>query len=253
MSARVILDSAELRVRRPSDPGTDCTRSIHGARRLAAVLLLMQSSPAWCVSLPELHSVTDGHSRRIEARVDGCPVSLEWRAVEPALIHYRNDCSQTTDDKAALLASMLQRLLTECTADCPVRTLFIGRMVETFPGFAQRLALAASRSRRWDSVRARRESGYANRFYAEFARQPGMFVELEAALRPLGFTVTLSAVEKVLAARPKETPFGDWLVAQGVANSSRVPFDALAWFRLAPVEQPGMTVPQKGETRRGPS
>lgn len=189
--------------------------------------------------------MTDAHSRLIEARVDGCPVSLEWRDVEPELIHYRNDCSQTTEDKAALLASMLQRLLAECRAGCPVRTLFIGRMVETFSTLAQRLGLAASRSRAWDSARARRESGYANRFYVDLARQPGMFPELEAALRPLGFTVSLTAVEKVLATRPKETPFGGWLLAQGVAPRSHVPFDALAWFRLAPVERPGMTVPAK--------
>ena len=198
---------------------------------VVAALLLMLWSPAWCS--PELHSVTDAHSRRIEAQVNGCPVSLEWRAMEPALTHYRNECSQSTEDKAALLASMLQRLLAECGAGCRSRTLLIGRMVETFPAFAQRLALAAFRSRAWDSVRARRESGYANRFYADLARQPGMFSELEAAMRPLGFTVSLTAVEKVLVARPKETPFGDWLLAQGVAPRSRVPFDALTWFRMA--------------------
>jgi len=202
---------------------------------VVAALLLMLSLPAWC----ELNSVTDAHSRRIEAQVDGCAVSLEWRAVEPELIHYRNECSQSTEDKAALLASMLQKLLAECGAGCRPRTLFVGRMVETFPAFAQRLALAAFRSRAWDSVRARRESGFANRFCADLARQPGMFSELETALRPLGFAVSLTAVEKVLIARPKETPFGDWLLVQGVAPRSRVPFDALTWFRLA------STVPAK--------
>jgi hypothetical protein len=49
----------------------------------------------------------------------------------------------------------------------------------------------------------------------------------------------------VLAARPKETPFGDWLLAQGVTPRSRVPFDALAWFRLAPVDRASMTAPAK--------
>jgi len=202
-----------------------------GRWAVAALVLGIAQLPIRAAA--DLQVPSTGDSRQVaSSRIDGCEAALEWRAAEPALVRYRNDCEQAVADKAQLLASMLHEFAPDPAARAGLQTLFVGRMVLTFPELAQRVALAAARRSDWEPARVWRDVHYANRFYVQVGGQPWLFPELQTALAPLGYSVSLTTAEKVLAGRPRETPFEGWLLAQGVGPRERVPFDAMVWFRL---------------------
>ena len=115
-----------------------------------------------------------------------------------------------------------------------IRTLFVGRLVLTFPEIAQRLASAASESPEWDAKKAWKESGYSNRFVLQLLKQDHLFPELQEALDEFGFQVHIASVEKILMAKPKDISFGSWLLEQGADPQTKLPFDAMTWFHLEP-------------------
>ncbi|MGD9850959.1 MAG: hypothetical protein AB7T38_06815 [Nitrospirales bacterium] len=167
--------------------------------------------------------------------MDGCRVSLERQKKESHLLHFRHDCLQALEKKLALLVHMLEKLVPDLEDRRTIRTLFVGRIVQTFPEFAQRLARAASGDPNWDGKRPWREPGYSNRFVFQLMKEGNLFPELTAKLEPLGYAVEVASVEKILMAKPKDIPFGDMLLEQGANPKTKLPFDALTWFHLKPI------------------
>jgi hypothetical protein len=211
---------------------------IRGSRRRTPVggrqaLILVVLAAPWLQ--PETRAqdqVADpARERRMVVKATaGCEAALEWRAVEPALVHYRNDCAQPLAEKTHLLASLLEQLVPDLQGRAGLHTLFAGRMALTFPEIARRIALAGARHP--DLARARRNVGLANRLYVQLGNQPGMYPELPAALAPLGYSVSLAVAEKVLVGGPQDTPFAQELLGRGLSPNDRIAFDAMVWFRL---------------------
>lgn len=189
-------------------------------------------------SLPQFAIENDRGTTRVVAHVHGCRVSLERRTVEAHLLHLRHGCKQTLDEKMVLLQAMIEMLVPEPQARRNIHTLFIGRLVTTFPELAKRLAHAAARHPDWNPSRERQVPGSTNRFVATLAREAQILTELERAVAQAGYRVQAVSVEKVLIAPAQRLPFGTWLVEQGVAPDARLPFDALTWLRLAPLHVP---------------
>ena len=175
----------------------------------------------------------DPATARITAVVEGCTATLERRRAEARVIHLRNECPQAAADKAALLARMVEALLPDAAARSAIESLFLGRLVRSFPDLATRLARAASASADWDPARARRQPERANALVYRLATEVALYTEIEAALRPLGWRVRPGPVEKVLIAPARDTPIREALLAQGVAAGTLVPYDAMVWLRLA--------------------
>ncbi len=167
--------------------------------------------------------------------MDGCRASLERPKKESHLLHFRNDCHQALEEKLALLGRMLETLVPDFEERRTIRTLFVGRIVQTFPEFAQRLARAASGDPDWDAKRPWKEPGYSNRFVFQLMKEGSLFPELNATLEPLGYGVEVASVEKILMAKPKDIPFGGVLLEQGADPETKIPFDALTWFHLKPI------------------
>lgn len=117
-------------------------------------------------------------------KMDGCRASLERQKKESYLLHFRNDCHQALEEKLALLGRMLETLVPDFEDRRTIRTLFVGRIVQTFPEFAQRLARAASRDPNWDGKRPWREPGYSNRFVFQLMKESNLFPELFVKLEP---------------------------------------------------------------------
>ena len=174
----------------------------------------------------------DEFAHYVTWEIEGCPASLERPKKETHLLHFRHDCPQPLEGKLALLGRMLETLVPDPEDRRSIRTLFVGRLVVTFPEFAQRLAQAASGDPDWDAKRPWKEPGYSNRFVFGLLKEGNFFPELNATLEPLGYTVEVASVEKILMARPADIPFGDVLLEQGADPETRLPFDALTWFQL---------------------
>jgi hypothetical protein len=178
-------------------------------------------------------------SRETAVRVEanGCKSSLEWMPAE-SLLRYRNDCKQSLDVKFRIFSVLADKLAQEHEVFEEADTLAIGRLSVTFPELARQLSLAAYKSPKWDAKRGRAagsgrfDYGADNAFFRDIANELKLFGPLDEALKVYGLSLRAVSVEKVLAGTPKQLPFGDWLIEQGVPLTAKLPFDGQMWLRL---------------------
>ncbi|MDH5426743.1 MAG: hypothetical protein OEZ57_05870 [Nitrospirota bacterium] len=202
---------------------------------LSFVLLFLSSAVSGeMATLQPMALVEDEFSSRATVDIDACRASLERPNNHVSYLHFRNDCPQSLEEKLALLSAMIEMLIPDTEDRQTIRTLFVGRLVLTFPDIAQRLAKAASESSEWDAQRAWKEPGYSTRFVLQLLQQDHLFPELQEAMAGFGFQVHIASVEKILMAKPHDIKFGDWLLEQGAHPTIKLPFDALTWFHLEP-------------------
>ena len=194
---------------------------------------------------PGILLTEDEFERQAVTELDGCRVSLERRKKEAHLLHFRHDCRQPLEEKLALLKKLLETLVPDLDDRKALRTLFVGRLAVTFPELAQRVALAASQHQDWDYKRAWKESGYSNRFFLQLISEQDIFPELQDMLATLGFEVQVASVEKILMAKPKNIPFGPWLLEHGADPITKLPFDALTWFHLESMPENSSITPSE--------
>jgi len=189
-------------------------------------------------SLQPLVLVEDEFAHKVTTDLDGCRASLERRKKELNYLHFRNDCPQPLEAKLTLLSAMIEMLIPEAEDRHTISSLFVGRLVLTFPEIAQRLAKSASESPEWDQKRPWKEPGYSNRFVLQLMKHDNLFPELSETLKGFGYKVQVASVEKILMAKPKDTSFGDQLLEEGADPQIKLPFDALTWFSLSPASSP---------------
>lgn len=237
------FDRVEFRVRHHL---TLKSMNIRFAMGIMGVVLWLLA-PGQAANPEDLQSIVlteDEHEEQAVVELNGCRVSLDRRKKESHLLHFRDDCQQSLAEKLSLLKIMLETLIPDLINRKTIRTLFVGRLVSTFPDFAQRVAKAASGSPDWDGRRPWKEPGYSNRFVLQLMKEKTVFPELNATLEPLGYEVQIASVEKILMARPKDIPFGNVLLEQGADPNIKLPFDALTWFHLNPIPNISPPSPQ---------
>jgi hypothetical protein len=169
--------------------------------------------------------------RRAATTLGDCPVSLEFRPADPYTIRYRNDCPQLLADKAALLGRLAEKLFGTGGVPPEVTSLSVGRLCNTFPEIAIRVALAIHDDD-LDDFREAAEKQQLNRFYSGYAGDPEHFPELQDTLARYGVRIAGASVEKVLAGKPSQTPFPGSLLSKGVAPDEVLPVDAQTWYKL---------------------
>jgi hypothetical protein len=140
--------------------------------------------------------------------------------------------------KFRIFSALADKLAQEHQVFEKADTLTIGRLSVTFPELARQLSLAAYESPKWDTTRGRAAGsgrfnyGADNAFFRDMANELKLFGPLDEALKPYGLSLRAISVEKVLAGTPKQLPFGDWLIEQGVPPTAKLPFDGQMWLRL---------------------
>lgn len=203
------------------------------------VVVLAVCAGSW-LGAQEIGPISIEQSSRETAavvEVDTCKSSLEWMPAE-SLLRYRNDCDQPLETKLEILSALAKRLSQDLQVFDKAETLSIGRFSVTFPELARELSLAAYKSPKWDARRGRAagsgrfDYGADNAFFRDMANELKLFGPLDEALKAYGVSVRAVSVEKVLAGTPKQLPFGDWLVEQGVPPTAKLPFDGQMWLRL---------------------
>jgi len=198
---------------------------------LSVFLIVSANSHAEPISPMEV--VEDEFAHKVILNIHGCRASLERPKNNPSYLHFRHACGQSLQEKSILLISMIEILVPDFTERSTIHTLFVGRLLLTFPDIAQRVAKAASELTEWDPQRAWKEPGYSNRIFFQLLKQPHIFQEIKGALATFGYEVQVAWVEKVLMAEPKDLLFGAWLLAQGADPKTKLPFDAMVWFNLS--------------------
>jgi hypothetical protein len=194
--------------------------------------MLLRSVLPW-LALPLAACADDA----VEVALPECPARLERRAAEPDALRARTPCPLSPSSAAALLAQGLARMFPGQAP--PVRSIFLGRLLD-YPEWSERLALAAARSRQWDSRRGRpRPPGSsANATVARLLNGPAYPVELRPVFAPYGLTACLGGVEKVLALPAKAAIRREAREPAGLAESALLPADAMVWLRLQPESLP---------------
>jgi hypothetical protein len=192
-------------------------------------LLLAGTAPA---AEPALKITTAGDGPRVEATIDGCVASLAATAVARTFV-YSNTCRQDLQGRAVLLARMIEAAAPRPEDREPNLSVIVESLAETFPDFAKRLAVAATRAPDWHGGRARANPEFASAMALRLINSTLMVRELQEAMRRIGLTVRVAEMSNVKVGRLGETPFDDWLATRGVdARRDQVPYDATATFRL---------------------
>lgn len=190
----------------------------------------------------------EGQEEQARLLLGQCQFSLERRKTEPNLLHLRffhaeslktDECNRVLvlEDKLKVLEALINTLVPEPHERRSIHTVFIGRLVKTFPELAERLTLAAVKSEDWDDKRSRKESGYSNRSVRHWLLSPDVHKELADMLERLGFRIRSFSVEKVFVAKPRDIPFGAKLLEAGAHPNIKLPFDAMTWVIVEPLEK----------------
>ncbi|HXG28073.1 MAG TPA: hypothetical protein VNJ47_04405 [Nevskiales bacterium] len=162
-----------------------------------------------------------------------CRIRWELRTVEPQVLLQRAQCTLPLTEQVPLLEALWQAL-----PPAPVRQLFWGRLCPDAGcggrELSQRLALAAFGAPEWDARRGRPVRGHENAVVQQLANAVPIYPELRAGFARQGWKIELSGVEKVLVAPAAALPYWPALQAAGVPADAKLPYDALAWFRLTP-------------------
>jgi hypothetical protein len=129
-------------------------------------------------------------------------------------------------------ASMLSALKSAFTkADSPklegvYSSLYIGRLID-YPWLSQYLADSALKDPAWDKKRGKPNKLDINKYVKDILSRKEVAAEIDKALETSGHRVIAATVEKVLVGGLREVP-----LYQGKMAPGKVPYDAMAWFRL---------------------
>jgi hypothetical protein len=211
--------------------------------RYAVVVALTACSepappPASGAARPATPAVTIEHDARpgethYRIASGACRIRWELRAVEPQVLLHRAQCTLPLAEQMPLLEALWQAL-----PPAPARQLFWGRLCPDAGcgerELSQRLALAAFRAPEWDARRGRPVQGHENAVVRQLANAAAIYPELREGFARRGWVIELSGVEKVLVAPASALPYWPALQAAGVPADAKLPYDALAWFRLTP-------------------
>jgi hypothetical protein len=129
-------------------------------------------------------------------------------------------------------ALMLETLKTAFSKTDPPKlegvysSLCIGRLVD-YPWLSQYLADSAWKDPAWDRKKGKPNKLDINKYVRDILSRKEVAAEIDKALETSGHRVIAATVEKVLVGGLREVP-----LYQGKMAPGKVPYDAMAWFRL---------------------
>lgn len=200
---------------------------------LTAIALAVPIHSAWA------ESVVTGLSEQetwVRSTRDGCAASLSantrWNTLD-----YRNACNMAVTQKSKYWPSFSRRSPTmRC---CPVRWQASPSAGSAISPNTPALPPASPISPTfWDGREGRPSSqgktvcDHENECIAGFIEQTGLMELLAGPLQLHGLVPQHIEVEKVFVGHPADTPFKSWLLDQGIAAESHLPYDAVTWITL---------------------
>lgn len=151
--------------------------------------------------------------------------------LDRSFFDYRNQCEQPLAEKVAGLRQLIAAEVAAGQTFTRTLTLGTGRLVH-YPEAGRDFALAASRDNAWDTKKGQ-SAGSDNSYAAIVLLQRRSLEVFGSAFPGAGWRLSKVEVEKVLIGPPDDTPFGDWLIGQGVPPDAKVPYDAIVWLTFA--------------------
>jgi hypothetical protein len=163
--------------------------------------------------------------------VEDCTLSVEanttWRTLRLRAHHPQGRYCRI--DKATFLKILSKGFATSHRAwdGAPYTSLFIGRLID-YPWLSQFLAESAAADRAgWDLARGKPTGRAINAYVAKQLDRPEILQEIKDIFAHASYQVAGVSVEKVLVGSFAEVPGSNPTQRKG-----KVPFDAMAWFRL---------------------
>lgn len=136
------------------------------------------------------------------------------------LIRLRSNSDAPIKVQTIYLSLILDRMFKDIDKS-DLRTLFIGRLINTFGNdrtMSERLAQAAAGSYLWDPQNGRPITGHANPTVKKIANGANIYKELRKTFNKYGLDISVSGMEKVLIDK---------------RSGGLVPIDAMTWFRIS--------------------
>ncbi len=187
-----------------------------------------------------LQVVDSGQEIELNVAREGCPATLVYNRRWSSLRYY-NSCDWPTTSKIEWLEKLARALQARRKEGEKIESFGVGRISVSFPDAAQAIVVAAHADKDWDKAKGRlTQTGkstfiHVNHLFAALVMRSDFPKSFEKTLSILGYRVAAASVEKVLIGTPNETPFAAELKAADITNG-KLPFDALVWLTLTPVE-----------------
>lgn len=210
------------------------------------------AGPMVVAETPVVHERAEMGQEVYRLPMDGCDPRMEFvrEGINTGILMYRYDCPMDMALVGGFMGMVLDRLSAEAGLG-EFHTVMLGRLVELSPEASARLALAAARSARWDTLAGRPSVDAAemlsrgqahglvagvgtNELVRDLLIEGGALREAAEAFGRFEADARASGVEKVLVARVSEHPMAEWLMEEGVAPDTLVPYDCMVWMTLSP-------------------
>jgi hypothetical protein len=201
---------------------------------------------------PVVHELAEMGEEVYRLPMEGCDPRMEFvrEGINAGILMYRYDCPMDMTLVGGFMGLVLDRLSAEAGLG-EFHTVMLGRLVELSPEASARLALAAARSARWDTLAGRPGVDAArmvargqahglvadvgtNELVRDLLMESGALDEAVEAFGRVKTNARASGVEKVLVARVSEHPMAEWLLEEGIAPDAIVPYDCMVWMILSP-------------------
>jgi hypothetical protein len=165
---------------------------------------------------------------------NACGLSWTLARIEPnrTVAQLRTDCDLSLERVLSLSDQILDTIeKTEPERFRALQSLFVGGL-SALPEMRSRLALLASNSGEWDSVRGKPKSGSVDALVHKHAESSGFLKGWEEMFRRRGVRIEVAGVEDVRVEKAGSLPFFDELRRHGIGANDRVPSTCLLWIRL---------------------
>ena len=160
---------------------------------------------------------------------------------DPKGIDFKNGCQMSLHERLATLGTLMKQLPQGLKSLNGIRYFSTGRMETSTPEFSSRLALAASQDKDWDnkqgglSSKGQQKYKNINDYVTKLANDQQVYKELRTCFNAIGLDIVLNSVEKVLIGKRENIPLGSLLYDHGISRGSKLPFDAITWYGVIPL------------------
>lgn len=170
---------------------------------------------------------------------DACNLSWTLAATRPnrTVAQLRTDCGLSLERVLSLSGRILDAIeKTEPERFRGLESLFVGGL-SALPEMPSRLALLASTSGEWDSVRGKPKSGSVDALIRKYAESSGLLKGWEEMFHRHAIQIEVGGVEDVRIEMAGSLPSFDELRRHGIGANDRVPSTCLLWIRLIHAEK----------------
>ncbi|KAA3610176.1 MAG: hypothetical protein D8M58_06905 [Calditrichaeota bacterium] len=150
------------------------------------------------------------------------------------IMRYRYEGERQLSQQIKPIRNLLEHVFADSSISNEFTTLQWGSLIRSEKNdfiMAQRLAMAAAQSNKWNKSSGKPFQGHENTFVQIIANEQNIYPELTDLFNELGYKIEISGVEKVFIQTAVKLPFWENISGQ-VNENAKLPYDCQTWFKI---------------------